>query len=181
MPPGDHPRGCGAHAINSRFTDDVRGSSPRVRGSLATSARRLCALGIIPAGAGLTHLLDAGGVPCGDHPRGCGAHGCPALPLVQDRGSSPRVRGSHLRLVVRVCLGGIIPAGAGLTRPETRARRRCRDHPRGCGAHQIDCLQPSASSGSSPRVRGSHTIVRICIWIAGIIPAGAGLTYLKSE
>ena len=181
MRPGDHPRGCGAHAPSRCGRRAVWGSSPRVRGSRmpcpAISARQ----GIIPAGAGLTSSACGPCLPWRDHPRGCGAHATGDKSAEKMPGSSPRVRGSHLRLVVRVCLGGIIPAGAGLTRPETRARRRCRDHPRGCGAHQIDCLQPSASSGSSPRVRGSHTIVRICIWIAGIIPAGAGLTYLKSE
>ena len=51
------------------------------------------------------------------------------------------------------------------------------DHPRGCGAHQYVLLQPRFRSGSSPRVRGSLVDLQCQSLFAGIIPAGAGLTY----
>ena len=50
----DHPRGCGAHFFLKFFFRVNRGSSPRVRGSRENFFKKRLALGIIPAGAGLT-------------------------------------------------------------------------------------------------------------------------------
>ena len=70
----DHPRGCGAHALYGLPCLPLRGSSPRVRGSLYLRGWQDLRRGIIPAGAGLTdcQLSRASGLR--DHPRGCGAH-----------------------------------------------------------------------------------------------------------
>ena len=50
----DHPRGCGAHRTRASRGREASGSSPRVRGSPARGGSSYCAVGIIPAGAGLT-------------------------------------------------------------------------------------------------------------------------------
>ena len=72
---------------------------------------------------------------------------------------------------------GIIPAGAGLTSwPAARTCRK-RDHPRGCGAHNLRAHNRYRQLGSSPRVRGSHYCFRNSKQAHGIIPAGAGLTH----
>ena len=50
-------------------------------------------------------------------------------------GSSPRMRGSLLPGNGTQCMGGIIPAHAGLTPDERFDELMERDHPRACGAH----------------------------------------------
>ena len=95
-------------------------------------------------------------------------------------GSSPRVRGSLANHMLTLGDNGIIPAGAGLTARKNSSRCPTGDHPRGCGAHNIELQSTSYFPGSSPRVRGSrrcpcHRQVR-----ARIIPAGAGLTCVSS-
>ena len=173
---GDHPRGCGAHVFVSCSFAPRRGSSPRVRGSLPRSDSQTRQEGIIPAGAGLTRGRLVQDSRWWDHPRGCGAHSPPHFFTVTIRGSSPRVRGSRVPELVTDDVGGIIPAGAGLTRRMFPALCMRRDHPRGCGAHFPAPRQGCHISGSSPRVRGSHNRRTTRSSGHGIIPAGAGLT-----
>ena len=131
----DHPRACGAHGavsgageppvgssprmrdshITKRLVAILRGSSPRMRGSLLLIVFLDFFLGIIPAHAGLTRSHIDMVAPSRDHPRACGAHlvGCMACPL--SMGSSPRMRGSPFGSSVGSAVGGIIPAHAGLT------------------------------------------------------------------
>ena len=52
----DHPRRCGALWSADAFSQDARGSSPQVRGTLVFARISVISVGIIPAGAG--HLLD---------------------------------------------------------------------------------------------------------------------------
>ena len=56
--PWDHPRACGAHILTKLLDDTAVGSSPRMRGSLVQEGQGLGWLGIIPAHAGLTEVLD---------------------------------------------------------------------------------------------------------------------------
>ena len=74
---------------------------------------------------------------------------------------------------------GIIPAGAGLTSRVATGVYRDRDHPRGCGAHLRVNSVRLRMPGSSPRVRGSLFANMKKSLLAGIIPAGAGLTPLS--
>ena len=154
----DHPRGCGAHCVKVGIEAIARGSSPRVRGSRQRGARMSRKTGIIPAGAGLTSIRCLVCHMTRDHPRGCGAHRMIQCVLYRAMGSSPRVRGSQNWREKIHHAQGIIPAGAGLTSLSRASSFRCRDHPRGCGAH----------SGKVCRRARSR----------GIIPAGAGLTSL---
>ena len=152
------------------------GSSPQVRGSLSHRNDSPASCGIIPAGAGLTSVRSNFQKSPWDHPRGCGAHppsGCTIRAIL---GSSPRVRGSHLRGIARVPCRGIIPAGAGLTLHIAMMVKIHGDHPRGCGAHVLMMIFLCAVMGSSPRVRGSLSSPNMTDSARGIIPAGAGLT-----
>ena len=135
--PRDHPRGCGAHARLSMRSSHRRGSSPRVRGSLAGNTGQSVRTGIIPAGAGLTVLEIIDIVAHRDHPRGCGAHIVRKVARTVRKGSSPRVRGSRLNIAICPHPFGIIPAGAGLTQWEVVLGVYGGDHPRGCGAHKV--------------------------------------------
>ena len=133
-------------------------------------------VGIIPAGAGLTSQLSQACLIIGDHPRGCGAHAADQRYMIHLLGSSPRVRGSQREYPRQSAVRGIIPAGAGLTCMALCVRRLQWDHPRGCGAHCWKKGRKEVIVGSSPRVRGSLPHCPSFIGIAGIIPAGAGLT-----
>ncbi len=155
---------------------ETEGSSPRVRGSPKVDKVGLKKAGIIPAGAGLTGQLSDSQKFIRDHPRGCGAHQSRKSNSEKNRGSSPRVRGSHADDVAADKVAGIIPAGAGLTPAFDRLPRLGRDHPRGCGAHPISVAMRLMQLGSSPRVRGSRIAIAGVTGIHGIIPAGAGLT-----
>ena len=86
-----------------------------MRGSLSCTFQAPALYGIIPAHAGLTGTGAAHTVASRDHPRACGAHLKPWARKLKEKGSSPRMRGSHLvrdKAAVKV---GIIPAHAGLT------------------------------------------------------------------
>ena len=153
--PGDHPRGCGAHDHPLSHVPCRGGSSPRVRGSHWYAEKHPSPIGIIPAGAGLTHCYRHVHCRIRDHPRGCGAHSFSYWLQLVMMGSSPRVRGSPLGVVTSAALVGIIPAGAGLTASTRSWPGPSRDHPRGCGAHQMAGNNHQRLLGSSPRVRGS--------------------------
>ena len=136
--------------------------------------------GIIPAGAGLTGISKLPMWQIRDHPRGCGAHPPATINITGNSGSSPRVRGSHTLGEGRCFWLGIIPAGAGLTRPRPLISRATRDHPRGCGAHVFSSPADIGGWGSSPRVRGSRFQPSVLPALPGIIPAGAGLTNVRT-
>ena len=72
--------------------------------------------GIIPARAGFTGREAFKGVLEVDHPRACGVYKKPQRFLGIPGGSSPRVRGLHIKMNPRMPPGGIIPARAGFTR-----------------------------------------------------------------
>ena len=135
-PHRDHPRACGAHECQARPCTVLRGSSPRMRGSLMMYLLTPVGTGIIPAHAGLTRRYSTTSRRARDHPRACGAHRREHRVIYRHLGSSPRMRGSLDCLRVRVALLGIIPAHAGLT---YTARR-----------------PTDGIMGSSPRMRGSH-------------------------
>ena len=70
----DHPRACGANAVQSKGCPAVDGSSPRMRGKLTANAVIRLTMRIIPAHAGQTWRADASTTACPDHPRACGAN-----------------------------------------------------------------------------------------------------------
>ena len=126
-------------------------------------------------------MLSVSSPSCWDHPRGCGAHDTKRNVTLSSKGSSPRVRGSPCVDIDDALLRGIIPAGAGLTQSISHTRRGCKDHPRGCGAHDWLRMATCRTSGSSPRVRGSRIRDGRADRRLGIIPAGAGLTAVSAR
>ena len=91
----DHPRGCGEHCLTRPiWPDNVR---------------------IIPTDAGNTRgpLPPRSWTP--DHPRGCGEHITFRTVTRPVRGSSPRMRGTPLTVMVCSPSPRIIPADAGNT------------------------------------------------------------------
>ena len=159
----------------------MRGSSPRMRGSLSDGYRRGKAAGIIPAHAGLTGYAGVWSADGRDHPRACGAHLDEPLLLRVGLGSSPRMRGSLIADLQPLGTAGIIPAHAGLTPGHRQAGSSPWDHPRACGAHYGYTGKARAASGSSPRMRGSRFVFHNHPSGDGIIPAHAGLTIIRAD
>ena len=90
----DHPRMCGEHHPPLQAAHRVPGSSPHVRGTLASNGVQAPAYGIIPACAGNTHHAAISCRESEDHPRMCGEHAFPDGVIVPASGSSPHVRGT---------------------------------------------------------------------------------------
>ena len=172
----DHPRACGAHRLLHTPHPLHEGSSPRMRGSRKIRQPNKRCNGIIPAHAGLTAVSPSMRSARWDHPRACGAHVRRRSGAFESMGSSPRMRGSRRAARDNLEAIGIIPAHAGLTRILRARRRRQRDHPRACGAHQIRPRHGNCLLGSSPRMRGSQLLFAFMVPRSGIIPAHAGLT-----
>ncbi len=172
----DHPRVCGEHDCGDGVKIVVRGSSPRVRGTLAVVAHHDGYVGIIPACAGNTNSADNVQKAVRDHPRVCGEHYAYDSADITGLGSSPRVRGTRPTCWTPKTIAGIIPACAGNTRAVSRSIAASRDHPRVCGEHRQIQLVEIVHLGSSPRVRGTlHFLVDDSHGF-GIIPACAGNT-----
>ena len=177
----DHPRVCGEHSVSPPVTAASRGSSPRVRGTLEETADDACAGGIIPACAGNTEKQSTFLRADRDHPRVCGEHVVCVLCCLVVWGSSPRVRGTHMKAGCNVMTTGIIPACAGNT-GAARCPGTCSwDHPRVCGEHQAVFCKVRISLGSSPRVRGTLQSTLCVGTTQGIIPACAGNTTLAEN
>ena len=172
----DHPRGCGEHTWTTLTRSSRTGSSPRMRGAPLPATTATHKPGIIPADAGSTSSQASSDASNADHPRGCGEHDLGRREPKKVSGSSPRMRGAHLRNQVKNLSDRIIPADAGSTPSSPSARIRGADHPRGCGEHCRHRRIRASTEGSSPRMRGALPgVVRRNVDY-GIIPADAGST-----
>ena len=149
-----------------------------MRGTLQCRPKRHQPTGIIPAYAGNTGISNLLRENCRDHPRVCGEHNGVQAILTTDKGSSPRMRGTHGLSTSAKCNGGIIPAYAGNTYWKLHELYVRRDHPRVCGEHPIFDRWPVRVTGSSPRMRGTPELQRHHRRNFGIIPAYAGNTAL---
>ena len=111
-----HPRVCGENIdVNSNHMPGA-GSSPRVRGKLATAYLRFKCPRLIPACAGKTRLVILPPRLFQAHPRVCGENEDVDVNTTTAAGSSPRVRGKlALFRSSRLCRR-LIPACAGKTR-----------------------------------------------------------------
>ena len=133
----DHPRVCGEHIRRIGSPCSLQGSSPRMRGTLSGRRYLFSLPGIIPAYAGNTQLHGLLIGQIGDHPRVCGEHLLVDSDECDDRGSSPRMRGTHQTIGGRIQRAGIIPAYAGNTPMTSRLTTATWDHPRVCGEHRF--------------------------------------------
>ena len=95
-------------------------------------------------------------MPTWVYPRVCGAAVPSNVMPLGWRGLSPRVRGSHDRLIVACQLEGSIPTCAGQPSGCVGLRWDVRVYPRVCGAAHNKKVAMERAKGLSPRVRGSH-------------------------
>ena len=147
-----------------------------MRGTLRHRSPGFAVMGIIPAYAGNTLLMELALNRFRDHPRVCGEHFSRNYWFVRARGSSPRMRGTLPSRLCRVHSSGIIPAYAGNTVKQENPSPPSRDHPRVCGEHYPESAICGHNRGSSPRMRGTLTIELVDGKAGGIIPAYAGNT-----
>ena len=131
----DHPRVCGEHIYTTNPDLLDPGSSPRMRGTLADDGEPCFTPGIIPAYAGNTGSRSTMPPTFWDHPRVCGEHIPHDVNHGASKGSSPRMRGTQMKLDFNSKDGGIIPAYAGNTSMLYFAHKSQQDHPRVCGEH----------------------------------------------
>ena len=133
----DHPRGCGENSIRRSRSFALPGSPPRMRGKHSPPSRQRISVGITPADAGKTIDKDGVIVIGQDHPRGCGENPAQLRHCLLHQGSPPRMRGKPGRYTPAMPAPRITPADAGKTRGCEIWRRRCGDHPRGCGENCV--------------------------------------------
>ena len=132
----------------------------------------------IPACAGNTDILERNRFIERVHPRVCGEHVALANAVHMAFGSSPRVRGTQRQRRVAPCRLRFIPACAGNTNRCHHPEWKAPVHPRVYGEH-THCITPCLHCvGSSPRVRGTHSVT--ChVWpLTRFIPACTGNTPL---
>ena len=175
-PQRDHPRACGEHENQRCGCMTLVGSSPRLRGTQCFINSANGYWWIIPALAGNTYRFCSWRCFLRDHPRACGEHRSGIEAKRRERGSSPRLRGTHEPAGREFQSGGIIPALAGNTASTRSATRSTRDHPRACGEHIPGKGHFFVEPGSSPRLRGTPHRFHNHRTMLGIIPALAGNT-----
>ena len=131
-----HPRVCGENESTQDWPKIEEGSSPRVRGKPDVMIEAPSDLGLIPACAGKTSRSASTAFEARAHPRVCGENSTMPGRVLEEAGSSPRVRGK-LPSPPAVALGcRLIPACAGKTSRWMRTTRAWRAHPRVCGENK---------------------------------------------
>ena len=152
----------------------VRGSPPRVRGTVDLIDYPSDYDWITPARAGNSVLLYHFAILGKDHPRACGEQGTESYTFPANTGSPPRVRGTGLlrgHVVVRT---RITPARAGNRGWLLPVSANTLDHPRACGEQRDASRADGHLLGSPPRVRGTETTGEGSGFGDGITPARAG-------
>ena len=138
-----HPHVCGEHITLPGEGYSGKGSSPRMRGTPAQNSFALAQAGLIPTYAGNTRYMLAL------------AH----TPL----GSSPRMRGTPINANLNRIANRLIPTYAGNTAAQNVHPSLARAHPHVCGEHSTGDESAKYGWGSSPRMRGTHSLVRLAL------------------
>ena len=171
-----HPRVCGEHSDHLQRRPPDRGSSPRVRGTLARAQLQDSIRRFIPACAGNTSRISPARSSRPVHPRVCGEHIESHPDRLAADGSSPRVRGTRRPRPRRGRAPRFIPACAGNTARPSGRSATFPVHPRVCGEHERFDVTHASLSGSSPRVRGTQMKKSQFEVNVRFIPACAGNT-----
>ena len=170
----DHPRVCGEKYRPKIKSNQIKGSSPRVRGKAGSCAVLSVVYRIIPACAGKSITVWTTLTTQKDHPRVCGEkHEGDVISKAHEL-SSPRVRGKVSLEMRAFDLHRIIPACAGKRARDYGLKDTGEDHPRVCVEKEFVTPLDSMMLGSSPRVRGKVLSAAPVSVPVHIIPACAG-------
>ena len=129
----DHPRVCGEQVPRPHLRGVLKGSPPRVRGTVCAYRSPSKAKGITPACAGNRLQVICNAKEEKDHPRVCGEQMYAAMFGHWPGGSPPRVRGTGRQAPMPSILTRITPACAGNRAQPSGSSRTMGDHPRVCG------------------------------------------------
>ena len=109
------------------------GLSPRLRGSGPALGIQPAGVRVIPAPAGIGLLVGIFLLLASGYPRACGDRILPETPLAVSGGLSPRLRGSAGPDAALPRGDRVIPAPAGIGRPEGLDAAPRPGYPRACG------------------------------------------------
>ena len=109
----DHPRVCGEKPSLLPPGAALMGSPPRMRGKVKSDICPRPRLGITPAYAGKSTVMQGFTKKYRDHPRVCGEKLLVCKKMFGDEGSPPRMRGKEACHIFFVPFGRITPAYAG--------------------------------------------------------------------
>ena len=172
----DHPHACGEHPKISLARLWNSGSSPRMWGTLLDLSAARPPIGIIPTHVGNTRRSWKPTMAGRDHPHACGEHTPSAKTLTSLPGSSPRMWGTRNNRRHRGIAEGIIPTHVGNTEHKAVVVDDAGDHPHACGEHGMTDNGAKKLRGSSPRMWGTPSKLRLDIHRQGIIPTHVGNT-----
>ena len=130
----------------------------------------------IPAYAGKTDQGQQVKTITKEHPRVCGENGSMKPLPHRKAGTSPRMRGKRWRHHCVVFRWRNIPAYAGKTECGKTLLNQAGEHPRVCGENRIQRKCQSSVPGTSPRMRGKHSLIEGVVGHVRNIPAYAGKT-----
>ena len=129
----DHPRLCGEKHSRSRYSGQLRGSPPPMRGKVEKCDDLSDVRGITPAYAGKSRRRLFRGKRCEDHPRLCGEKTYQNEDSGNNVGSPPPMRGKGLTAGSPLVNDRITPAYAGKSFRLYFLAILYGDHPRLCG------------------------------------------------
>ena len=169
-----HPHGCGERQEHIWYSAFSSGSSPRVWGTLWIKRCFVIFSRFIPTGVGNASWRYGYPNCCAVHPHGCGERKKSSWCLFAVSGSSPRVWGTLLNVVVMFQAARFIPTGVGNAHPTRRLPFGPSVHPHGCGERLRERVRITSWTGSSPRVWGTHPLPGFVFRIERFIPTGVG-------
>ena len=176
-----HPRSRGENATSSAASITFSGSSPLTRGKPPRNPRSDQPARLIPAHAGKTLSMGAGGAGIGAHPRSRGENDTHPLIVPIVAGSSPLTRGKPRDPMVAARPLRLIPAHAGKTCRPPPPSRSTRAHPRSRGENDGNVQVHPRPGGSSPLTRGKRCAMHPETNGNGLIPAHAGKTTSRTR
>ena len=175
-----HPRSRGENWRASVASRSPTGSSPLTRGKHPLVRGTFAVGGLIPAHAGKTGRGQDPRRKRGAHPRSRGENTANQASAFCDPGSSPLTRGKRRSAISALLEPGLIPAHAGKTGSAGLRWNSDRAHPRSRGENSLPIRRGHPSRGSSPLTRGKLGLVGGRRVVAGLIPAHAGKTLIKT-
>ena len=174
----DHPRSCGKDDGYWHVNPSLSGSPPLVRERPSICTAGPWYIGITPARAGKTRIVERWVGLCRDHPRSCEKDAASHSRSPKSAGSPPLVRERLLRILVAPGLPGITPARAGKTQIPGHTIHAAWDHPRSCGKDMNCFPRRQKHRGSPPLVRERQCHYSQIRRSNRITPARAGKTSL---
>ena len=175
----DHPHACGDKSFSTQRAHVSPGSSPRVWGQDTIDIGTKKQLGIIPTRVGTSCCKQVKHGRNQDHPHACGDKAVTQLYRSKDRGSSPRVWGQAMPILICSLFKRIIPTRVGTSCRKSDINKLSKDHPHACGDKLLFSGNSHIKRGSSPRVWGQVLNAPENCIVLRIIPTRVGTSRIE--